>query len=348
MGDKPTGILQFGGLANTYMFRKATMMAGIPNDMKIDYYHVGRKMSRGGGIEMIIQMALKDLTNYKIIHNFTQNPVFLRNRDKVTLMTTTHELQEIQFPELTAIAATSFKSQLWRHTITIPGIRCLLNSDYANATSLLLKEGLIKAGFPKNRIFITPLGIAQSFISEKKRPKPAHAKGFRIGTVGTAGPQKNTPFAIDAVRRLEDPDVSFEIWGSSIYPQKQLLDMIGGDPRIKLMGYVPESKKTPIYDSFDVFLFPSIFEGFGIPIIEAKSRGLPVILFKGGHISPEVKEYCLEAKSPDHMAELVQNIKDNGYSSKLQKKAEESARRFTMKRMGQSILDAYRSIRSET
>ena len=108
--------------------------------------------------------------------------------------------------------------------------------------------------------------------------------------------------------------------------------------------YVPQEKKLSIYDSFDVFLFPSIFEGFGIPIIEAKARGLPVILFKNGHISPELREYCFEAKSAAHMAEIVQDIKDNGYDPKMRKRAVESASKFTMERMGKSILDAYQSI----
>jgi glycosyltransferase involved in cell wall biosynthesis len=348
MKNERTNILQFGGFSNTYVYRKATVMAGIPNDMRVDYHHFGNKILYGGGMQLVVKMALEDLSKYKIVHNLTTNPVFLRNRNKIIVMTTAQELQEIQFPELTPLVIDSFKSQIWRQTITIPGIKCLLKSEYANATSLLVKDGLIKAGYPKNQIFLTPLGVSQSLISDKKNQRRSSEKGFRIGTVGTAGPQKNTPFSIAAVRQLEGNDITFEIWGNSIYGRGQLLNMLGGDPRIKLMGYVPESKKTAIYDSFDVFLFPSIFEGFGIPIMEAKARGLPVILLKGGRISPEVKEHCLEAKTPEHMADLIRKIKDNGYDPKLRKKATESARKFTLKRTGQTILNAYRSIISET
>jgi len=63
-----------------------------------------------------------------------------------------------------------------------------------------------------------------------------------------------------------------------------MLKEIKQNERIKFIGFAPEEKIVDIYDSFDVFVFPILYEGFGMPIIEAQSRGLPVIIYKYGKI----------------------------------------------------------------
>ena len=59
------------------------------------------------------------------------------------------------------------------------------------------------------------------------------------------------------------------------------------------MGLALEERLIGIYDSFDVFAFPSLYEGFGLPILEAQSRGLPVIIYKYGKIPSASKTLSL-------------------------------------------------------
>ena len=99
-----------------------------------------------------------------------------------------------------------------------------------------------------------------------------------------------------------------------------------------------------IYDSFNVFVFPSLYEGFGLPILEAQSRGLPVIIYKYGKIPKEVRKYCFEAESPEHMAQIIENIKENGYNEKLRKKATEYARSFTWEKCARETLEVYKKV----
>ena len=110
------------------------------------------------------------------------------------------------------------------------------------------------------------------------------------------------------------------------------------------MGFAPEDRLVSIYDSFDVFVFPSHYEGFGIPIIEAQARGLPVIIYKYGKIPKEVRRYCIEAESPEHMAQIIENLKENGYNEKLRKKATEYARGFTWERTAKATIDTYKMV----
>jgi alpha-1,3-rhamnosyl/mannosyltransferase len=103
-----------------------------------------------------------------------------------------------------------------------------------------------------------------------------------------------------------------------------------------------EENKVKAYDSFDAFAFPSMYEGLGHPILEAKARGLLVILYKYGKIPKEVRRYCFEAESPEHMAQIIENLNENGYNKKLQRKATEYARSFTWERCAKETLIVYK------
>jgi len=91
-------------------------------------------------------------------------------------------------------------------------------------------------------------------------------------------------------------------------------------------------------------VFPSLYEGFGQPILEAQSRGLPVIIYKYGKIPKEVRRYCFEAESPEHMAQIIENLKENGYNEKEQKKAMEYARSFTWEKTAKETLEVYKKV----
>ena len=104
------------------------------------------------------------------------------------------------------------------------------------------------------------------------------------------------PFAVRAFKKIDERGVAFRVWGRESYDYKMAVAAAAGDRAIEFMGFAPDDKIVQIYDSFDVFVFPSTYEGFGIPIIEAMSRGLPVIINKEGRIPEEVRKYCFEAK----------------------------------------------------
>jgi glycosyltransferase involved in cell wall biosynthesis len=110
---------------------------------------------------------------------------------------------------------------------------------------------------------------------------------------------------------------------------------------VHLKGYAPGEKIIEIYDSFDIFVFPTPYESFGLPILEAQSRGLPVIIYKYGKIPKEVRKYCFEAESPEHMTRIIENLKENGYNEKLKEKATAYARSFTWEKCARETIDAY-------
>ena len=124
----------------------------------------------------------------------------------------------------------------------------------------------------------------------------------------------------------------------------QLAKAASGDSRIRFKGYVPENKLVQTYDKFDVFVQPTLYEGFGLPILEAQARGLPVIIYKKGRIAKEVRKYCIEVDSPEHMAQIILHLKENGYNEKQRKRAMEYARSFTWEKLARGTLAVYKRV----
>lgn len=108
--------------------------------------------------------------------------------------------------------------------------------------------------------------------------------GFHVGFLGRIVEEKGVEFLVDGFRALEDPDARLLIGGdfnavaggSVIARVRQRID---GDPRIRLLGFLPDEALDDFYASLDVFALPSVnpFEAFGIVQVEAMMRGIPVI-----------------------------------------------------------------------
>jgi glycosyltransferase involved in cell wall biosynthesis len=106
---------------------------------------------------------------------------------------------------------------------------------------------------------------------------------------------------IKAANIIKDKGIIFDIYGKKEFGYKYST-IISKNKNTNFKGFAPENDLVNIYDSFDVFIFPSYHDGEGLPILEAQSRSLPVIIYKYGKIPKEVRKYCFEAESPDHMA----------------------------------------------
>ncbi len=184
--------------------------------------------------------------------------------------------------------------------------------------------------FAFRRGAVINIGIADEFISRKL---PKKSRGFNVGYIGSFAYHKNAIMALHAANLLKQKKIDFRIYGAGIES-----DSLGGYAsshrlsNLKLMGFAPEHGKVEIYDSFNVFVFPSLYEGFGLPILEAQARGLPVIIYKYGKISGEIRKYCFEAEDAAHMAKIIEELKEHGYDKKLGRRAMEYARSFTWER----------------
>ena len=169
----------------------------------------------------------------------------------------------------------------------------------------------IRKRFPQvKNIIIVPHGIDDSFFTVKKETKKNNEEKFIIGYLGSLAYHKNVIFLLHAADILKyNSEYEFQIYGTGTESQhlKQFKEKHHLN-NVLLMGIAQQRNKVKIYDTFDVFVFPSLYEGLGYPILEAQQRKIPVVIRKESHITKEVRGYCLQSKTPEQLANLLKNF----------------------------------------
>ncbi len=116
------------------------------------------------------------------------------------------------------------------------------------------------------------------------RPRFRETSGVHVGFLGRIVEEKGLQYLVRAFRALDDPDARLLIGGGfagvaggSVV--EEVRRAIGDDPRVRLLGFVPDEDLPDLYASLDVFALPSVnaFEAFGIVQVEAMLTGVPVL-----------------------------------------------------------------------
>jgi glycosyltransferase involved in cell wall biosynthesis len=137
-----------------------------------------------------------------------------------------------------------------------------------------------------SQIFENKLSIIHPPCNNRDNGKPEfrETSGVHIGFLGRIVEEKGLEFLIDAFYEIHDSDARLLIAGDFLLVAggsiiDKLRIKIHRDPRIKVLGFIPENKLSNFYASLDIFALPSInsFEAFGIAQAEALMQGIPVI-----------------------------------------------------------------------
>ena len=108
--------------------------------------------------------------------------------------------------------------------------------------------------------------------------------------VGTIEPRKNIPFLLDILAQARDLDADLVLAGGLGWKTGPILHALRTSPlagRVHLLSHVPDETLTALYDGALAFVFPSLYEGFGLPPLEALARGTPVLAADNSSL-PEV------------------------------------------------------------
>ena len=284
-----------------------------------------------------------DFGDYDIVHHINSKPIISLNKKKAKLLSTVYELPELMnYENLNKVLLTTRNEKIVNLIQKFSYKTILNSSDYIIAISHQTKYEAISLGYPKDRVFVVYLGVDDRFRTQKK-PKES-SKQFIVGYLGELRKRKNVKFAITAFKHINDLNTKLMIYGNKTEEYENLVKLSKNDKRIKFMGFAPENKLVEVYDSFDVAVHTTLYTGFELEILEEQARGLPVIVPKSSMIPKEVKKYCFEAKDEMDMAEIITNIKENGYNEIKQRKAMEYARSFTWEKCAQETFKVYQKI----
>ncbi len=132
------------------------------------------------------------------------------------------------------------------------------------------------AGVEK-KVVVLPLGVTPSVPAGRL---PAGLEPGYILAVGTVEPRKNYPRLLAAYRQLRDRlnAPPLVIAGRPGWAYGDTLLQIGAEPGVRYLGHVDEATLTALYESAAVLAFPSLYEGFGLPLLEAMAHGVPSVV----------------------------------------------------------------------
>ena len=196
-------------------------------------------------------------------------------------------------------------------------------------------------GIPSEMTVTVPLSVGKKF-------KPADSadiqnirskynlQGKFLLYLGNFSPHKNLSRLMDAYKCLPDTikkEYSLVFAGGS--GQKNT------DDKISFLGCIPEQNLPALYSSAELFVFPSLYEGFGIPPLEAMACGCPVISSRTSSMPEILGDACIyfdPYNTQDITDKLQQVLTDAVLRQTMRQKGFERARQYTSERMTQKIL----------
>jgi glycosyltransferase involved in cell wall biosynthesis len=206
-------------------------------------------------------------------------------RSSIPLVVTIHDLAILRFPQ-------NFRR--WHRIFTTNLLPRLVRSVDALVTdSQATKNDLVELlAVPPERVTVIPCGIGASFFRradddphlQSVRERYALPRHYAI-TVGAIEPRKNLPRLLRAIdmlgrRRAELGDFTLMHVGPAGWLTDEVTQTLAAlrlQDRVRFLGYVPNDDLATLYRLARVSVYPSLFEGFGLPVLEAMASGCPVV-----------------------------------------------------------------------
>jgi glycosyltransferase involved in cell wall biosynthesis len=246
----------------------------------------------------------------KLDYFFSPNLNFTALSKDIKNILTIHDLSFKFFPQFFSV-----KQKLW-HWAVSPKKQC----ERANAILVLsqnTKRDLVDYyKIPQEKIKIVPGAISTTFNSpatDKEKIKQKYNLPNRfILCLGAVEPRKNIIGLIDAFEKIYHQlpaSYSLVIAGSGHgWKNKQIYARALASPlrdKIEFIGYVDAEDKPGLYSLAELFVYPSFYEGFGFPVLEAMAMGVPVITSNRSSL-PEITDQATYLVSPNHPTEIAQ------------------------------------------
>jgi glycosyltransferase involved in cell wall biosynthesis len=246
------------------------------------------------------------------------------------------------------------------HWFDVLSVRGLQRADRIIAVSHFLKEELIQyAGIPGERIHVIHEAVDQVFFRPREVPAEFRVRfGLDIQYrhvlyVGSEQPMKNflTLLKAFAVIRQRIPDVKLVKVGQPEYQAEReaailLIKQLGLEKDVIFLGHMGEELPL-VYNACDLFVFPSRFEGFGFPPLEAMACGVPVICSNAASLPEIVGEAALLFDPLDEeglIQAMERMLEDQGLREEYKARGRENARRFRWDLTAQRTIEVYEQL----
>ncbi len=212
----------------------------------------------------------------------------------------------------------------------------------SNYTRKIAEENLNLPDVPQEVIYN---GIALTDVTAQK-PGFVDQTDF-IFSIGIIGQKKNFHVLVEAIKQL--PDLKLYLCGnnSSDYAKsiKSKVAELGLENQVIMPGEISEAEKNWMYANCKTFVFPSLSEGFGLPVVEAMHYGKPVVISNKTSL-PEIagdEGIVLENFEPDYIASQIQ-LSIDSFSSEKEKALKKRASEFSWSNAAKDYIRIYKTL----
>ena len=258
-------------------------------------------------IPFVSQFALRDYSDF-LFHS----PNFILPRFEGKKITTIHDLSTIRFPQFHPAVRVSFVNNAIEEA--------LLNADHIITDSEFIKNEIIDTfGEKPGKITAIPLGASSSFYPRNINECNRHLSNYGLTYksyflfVSTLEPRKNIVNLLEAFKiyRQQNPNgkplilIGGQGWNNELILNK--LSYLESKGWARYLGYVPQDSIPIFYSGAKALLFPSTYEGFGLPVLEAMQSGIPVLTSNHSSMS-EISGDFAQLVNPEDISGMTESI----------------------------------------
>jgi len=199
------------------------------------------------------------------------------------------------------------RMNVWHHRFVLPAI--LRQADHIITISEASKQDIVRFyRIAEEKVTVTLLAAGRSFGSAVPLSAARQAVRPYLLNVGTLEPRKNLPCLLRAYAAARQKGLPHRLvvtgaagWGAS--PLARLVAELHLDADVSFTGFIPDDELPGLYAGAEFFIYPSLYEGFGLPVLEAMASGTPVITSNCSSL-PEVAGDAALLVDPRSEAEL--------------------------------------------
>jgi glycosyltransferase involved in cell wall biosynthesis len=264
------------------------------------------------------------------------------------LIVTVHDLAFREHPQL-------FPTQ-WRTLYRAGLARTVRSADAVIAVSRHTAEDLLRrTKLPATKIFVVPLAasLPTQLTDVEETLQRLKIRPPYVLFVGTLEPRKNLVRLVRAYRRLAARGAPHRLvlagpmgWR----PQELMRELAAPAPGdVVLTGRVSDADLDALYRGAAAFVYPSLYEGFGLPVLEAMARGVPSVVSIAGSLPEVAGEAALpvDPRSTAGLAEAMERIvNDRELAERLRQSGIARASRYSWEETARRTLEVYKSVQA--
>jgi glycosyltransferase involved in cell wall biosynthesis len=265
---------------------------------------------------------------------------------------TVHDLAFMRLPQCAEASLRAYLNKV------VP--RSIERADLVLADSQSTKSDLIELlGVSPDKIEVVYAGVERRFRPMEgeialQRAKKRYGLDFPfILSLGTLEPRKNFSGLIEAYALMGDKELKLVIAGGRGWLYDGVfarVEELGLEDKVIFPGFVADEDLPALYNLAELFVFPSLYEGFGLPPLEAMACGTPVVTSDRPSLPEVVGEAGLmvEATDSEELAEAMERVlTDENLRRERREKGLKQAERFTWEAAAGKLLDVYRRLGSQ-